>query len=225
MNGRTREQQAAGSGQQAQDGRQQGRQGQPNSGQEAAGSRQQQGQQGQHGQRGQQGQQGEESARGTSGQGGEGQSRGEQPAGSRQPAEGSSAGSPPEAGGAGNGRPGPVSPEQARQLRREARERGAEAEQLRRDLRGIGVEPRDLDRLIRELRALDTDQVYQDPTALARLQAQLLEGFRRFEFDLRRKLDAGGEVLLSGAEDVPAEYRALVEEYYRTLARERKKKQ
>jgi hypothetical protein len=116
-----------------------------------------------------------------------------------------------------------VNPEQARQLRREARERGAEAEQLRRDLRGLGVEPRDLDRLIRELRALDTDRVYQDPTALARLQAQLLEGFRRFEFDLRRKLDAGGEVLLSGAEDVPPEYRALVEEYYRALAREKKK--
>jgi hypothetical protein len=31
-------------------------------------------------------------------------------------------------------------------------------------------------------------------------------------------------VLLSGAEDVPPEYRALVEEYYRSLARERKKK-
>jgi hypothetical protein len=188
----------------------------------------QQGLQGQD-QQGGRGQQGEQGARGTSGQGqgrgGEAQNSRQQ-AGGRQPseAEGSSSGAPPQAGGGGNGRPGPLDPEQARQLRREARERGAEAEQLRRSLQGLGVDPRDLDRLIRELRALDTDRVYQDPVGLARLQAQLLEGFRRFEFDLRRKFDAGGEVLLSGAEDVPPEYRALVEEYYRSLAREKKKR-
>jgi hypothetical protein len=225
MNERTRDGQASGRGQpDRQDGRQQaaagqqGQQGQPQGGR----GQQEQQNSGQQGQRGQQGARGTTGQQGQAGQGGESQNSGQQ-AGNRQQADGRSIGSPPEAAGGGGGRPGPVNPEQARQLRREARERGAEAEQLRRDLRGLGVEPRDLDRLIRELRALDTDRVYQDPTALARLQAQLLEGFRRFEFDLRRKLDAGGEVLLSGAEDVPPEYRALVEEYYRALAREKKK--
>jgi len=116
-----------------------------------------------------------------------------------------------------------MSPEQARQLRREARERGSEAEQLRREMRALGLNPRELDALIRDLRALDQDRLYDDPAALARLQAQLVEGFRRLEFDLRRRLDEGGEVLLSASDDVPPEYRALVEEYYRALAREKRK--
>jgi hypothetical protein len=117
-----------------------------------------------------------------------------------------------------------VDPEQEVQLRGEARERSAEARQLRRDLGELGVDAGDLDRLIRELRSLDSDGVYDDRAALARLQAQLVEGFRRLEFDLRRELDTRGEVLLSGTEDVPPEYRALVEEYYRALARDRNKK-
>lgn len=161
-------------------------------------------------------------AQGTSGggQGGEARAPGE---GDAPRTEGSSNGVPPQAGGGGGGRPGRITPEQARQLRREARERGSEAEQLRREMRALGLNPRELDALIRELRALDTDRPYADPAALAHLQAQLVEGFRRLEFDLRRRLDEGGEVLLSPADDVPPEYRALVEEYYRALARERKK--
>ena len=164
-------------------------------------------------------------APGQQGQGGQGgEAQGNQAGrGGRPQAQGSSTGVPPNAGGGGGGRPGPVDPDRAGQLRREARERGAQAEQLRRDLQALGVDARDLDRLISELRALDSDGVYDDGAALARLQAQLVEGFRRLEFDLRRELDDRGEVLLSGTEDVPPEYRALVEEYYRALARDRKK--
>ena len=201
--------------------------------QQAAGQQGPRGQQGRQGQQGQDGreadaetdgQQGRE-ARGTAGggQGGEAQGGRQQGAGEGQQAEGRSVGVPPEAGGGGGGRPERISPGQARQLRREARERGTEAEQLRREMRALGVNPRELDALIRDLRALDFDRPYDDPAALARLQAQLVEGFRRLEFDLRRRLDEGGQVLLSPADDVPPEYRALVEEYYRALARERKR--
>lgn len=199
-------QQSAGGRQQARDGRQE-----------------QQGEGRQQAQGGARGQQGQETPQGTAGGGQGGEALGGQQAGERRQAEGSSIGVPPEAGGGGGGRPGRLSPEQARQLRREARERGAEAEQLRREMRALGLDPRALDALIRDLRALDQDGLYDDPAALARLQAQLVEGFRRLEFDLRRRLDEGGEVLLSASEDVPPEYRALVEEYYRALAREKRK--
>ena len=59
----------------------------------------------------------------------------------------------------------------------------------------------------------------------ARLQTQVAEGFRCFEFDLRRKLGAAGadQLLLGSSDNAPASYKALVEEYYRTLARDRKK--
>jgi hypothetical protein len=217
MSERTREQQEAGGRQQAAGQREQGQPGQPGAGNgQQPGS--QQGQQQAKGQR-----PGRQDAQGTSGtqggEGGEATGPGER-AGDRQQAEGSSVGRPPEAGGGGGGRPGRVDPEQVRQLRREARERGGEAEQLRRDMRALGMSPGEIDRLIRDLRALDSDRIYEDRAALAKLQAALVEGFRRLEFDLRRRLDAGGEVLLSGAEDVPPEYRSLVEEYYRSLARE-----
>ena len=58
---------------------------------------------------------------------------------------------------------------------------------------------------------------------LARLQAAVSDGLRRFEFGLRRQLDGEAkDVLLSGSDEVPAEFKSLVEEYYRSLARQRR---
>ena len=57
---------------------------------------------------------------------------------------------------------------------------------------------------------------------LARLQAAVSDGMRRFEFGLRRQIDGESrDVLLSGSEEVPAEFKGMVEEYYRSLARQR----
>jgi hypothetical protein len=48
------------------------------------------------------------------------------------------------------------------------------------------------------------------------------EGLRRFEFDLRRKVEGEAtDVRLTGSDDVPAEFKGLVEEYYRSLAKAR----
>ena len=55
----------------------------------------------------------------------------------------------------------------------------------------------------------------------ARLQDEVVQGLKRFEFALRRELQLGSErVFLSGSEEVPATFRELVEEYYRALSRE-----
>lgn len=112
-----------------------------------------------------------------------------------------------------------------RQFQREARERRTEAEALRRELQALGVDARELDALINNMRALDNARVYTDFDEAARLQTQLADGFRRFEFDLRRKLGAAGadQLLLGGSDDTPAAYKKLVEDYYRALAKERKK--
>lgn len=193
------------------------------------------GQQGQQGQQGQPG--GQEGGRGGSsdppqtGQQGQGGQRG---GGQRQGGRGderdprTSFGSPDDrAGGYGSRRPGDYGtwPDDWRQFQREARERRTEAQDLRRELQALGVDLTELDQLIRDLRALDRERLYTDLDEITRLQSQLVEGFRRFEFDLRRELGAAGaeQLFLSGSDAAPREYRKLIEEYYRQLAREKKR--
>ena len=46
------------------------------------------------------------------------------------------------------------------------------------------------------------------------------EGLKRFEYDLRRKVgDAADRALVTGSDEVPPEFRKLVEEYYRSLSK------
>ena len=75
--------------------------------------------------------------------------------------------------------------------------------------------------MIAQLRALESSRVYNDTEELQRLQSAVVEKFKGFEFALRRAME--GELtdrpLLGGTSDVPAEYRKLVEEYYKSLAR------
>lgn len=120
------------------------------------------------------------------------------------------------AGGAGN-----LTPEQIRQFSREYRERRADAEALRRELAREGVDVSQLDRMIAQLRALESARVYNDSEELQRLQGGVVEGFKAFEFALRRATegDLADRPLLGGTSDVPAEYRKMVEEYYKSLAR------
>ena len=54
---------------------------------------------------------------------------------------------------------------------------------------------------------------------LARLQSTIAEGLKRFEFGLRRRVDADeSSIALSGSDEA---FRKLVQEYYRSLARTR----
>jgi hypothetical protein len=87
-------------------------------------------------------------------------------------------------------------------------------------VQGQGVDPKALDEVLRNLRALDDDRVYQDAAALERLQTAVAEGMKRFEFALRRHAELkGSEVFMSGADDVPEAYRKLVEQYYKSLSK------
>jgi hypothetical protein len=130
----------------------------------------------------------------------------------------------PGAGGgaaAGAAGAGALSPDDVRQFAREMAERRADAEALRRGLAQQGVPTADLEALIGRMRALERARAYDDPEEAARLQAAVADGLKAFEFALRRRVEgAGGERVRLGAGDqVPPGFRALVEEYYRSLAR------
>ena len=123
----------------------------------------------------------------------------------------------------GDARPMPggrYTSEQIRQFRAEARQRAADAEQLKRMLQGQKIDAKELDDIIKGLRRLDDEGLYANPETLARLEQSVTDNIKRFEYTLRRRLDANAsQVFLSGTDDVPEQYRKLVEQYYRSLSK------
>ena len=162
-----------------------------------------------------QGQQRPEGEQGQQGRTGEAGGPGER--GGREPAQG---GAPRSADGAPGGR---LTPGEARQFAREFGLRRENAEQLRELARAQGADVTELDRAIRDLRQLESGRALGDLHASAALQAALLERLRGFEFALHRQLsqESGRRGALGARSPVPSEYRADVEEYYRSLARPR----
>jgi hypothetical protein len=91
-------------------------------------------------------------------------------------------------------------------------------------MREQNLDPKELDEIMRRLREMDSERVYQDVEELARLQTFVAEGLKRFEYALRRKVgEEADRALVSGNEEVPAEFKALVEEYYRSLSKGQRK--
>jgi len=123
----------------------------------------------------------------------------------------------------GNGGPWGFDPELVRQMRREGRVRLGEARALAELIQRAGADPRELQAMINAMRALDRASTYDDPEEAIRLQAELVEGMKQLEFQLRRLFGAEDEdqLLLYQSGDVPEEYRAMVEQYYRELAKSR----
>jgi hypothetical protein len=161
---------------------------------------------------GQQGQQGE-------GQQGKGQQgKGQQGGGGGQ---GQQDGQNPSGGGGGTpGSRNGIDPSDARQFARELAMRRGSAEELRKELAKQGIDTGELDRAIDEMQRLQGSLASGDPKGIDELQKSVIEGLKTFEFTLYRKLglgDSKGPALGSTA-PVPAEYRAAVEEYYRSLA-------
>jgi hypothetical protein len=117
-------------------------------------------------------------------------------------------------GGAGDG------PVEARQLRRELRERLRDAEALAKELGAGGPRP-DLEDVLRRLRRFEDERIYREPLGLARLIGSVVEDLKSTEFALRRDLEGPDRerLLLSGTQDLPPGWQPLVEEYYRSLSK------
>jgi molybdenum-dependent DNA-binding transcriptional regulator ModE len=123
----------------------------------------------------------------------------------------------PRGGGAGQ-----ISPDDVRQFEGELRQRRGELAELRRELQQEGVDVGELDDVVRGLRALENRGAIGEPRGLAQLGAQIIPGLKEFEYALRRQIistEDGEQLFLSGSDDVPPEYRDLVEEYYKALSR------
>jgi uncharacterized protein (DUF1786 family) len=122
----------------------------------------------------------------------------------------------------GDARPGQgrFTDEQIRQFRAEARQRAADAEALRRLLGQQKIDTKDVDEILKGLHKLDDQSAYANPQTVAGLEQAVADSVKRFEYTLRRKLDANqNQVFLSGTDDVPEQYRKLVEQYYRSLSK------
>lgn len=124
-------------------------------------------------------------------------------------------------GGGARGAVGPFDADAVRRMRREMRERAGEARALAELMERAGADPSDLEAMIAAMRALDRDRTYADPEEVMRLRNELVDGMKQLEFRLRREFEADDEeqLLMHRSGDVPEEYRALVEEYYRALSR------
>lgn len=111
-----------------------------------------------------------------------------------------------------------------RQLRRELRERLGELRELRDQLRGQGADTDPLDGILERLGRMDNRGTVATPRGLDELEQAIVQGLKEYEFSLRRQL-LGGDTppgALSAGENVPPEYRAMVEEYYRRLSERRR---
>ena len=139
-----------------------------------------------------------------------------------QPGAGDTVGDPFGAGGWGNRRPGSYfEPGDVRQWQREFQERLGEAQDIRRLLQQEGFTAEELNEIIQRMQEFDDTRVYQSIEVLAGLQTLILEELKRFEYRLRREVDAESEELfLASSDDVPPGFRDLIEEYYRALSRE-----
>jgi hypothetical protein len=109
-----------------------------------------------------------------------------------------------------------------RQFRREFEQRRGDLEDLRRNLADAGVNTGDLANILNRLQELERARTYDDPREIERLQDAVIASLKEFEYGLRRQLGTGDEerLVLSGSDEVPEGYRALVEEYYRALSRQ-----
>ena len=112
------------------------------------------------------------------------------------------------------------SQEAIRQFRSEIAQRANDAQALRQALQAAGVPAKDLDEVVRQLRQLDNETAFGDPLGVQELTNAALETLKKFEFDLRKKLDQTSNALfLNGNEEIPANFRELVAEYYKALAK------
>lgn len=153
---------------------------------------------------------------------GQGQARGEGRGGreSASGAQGGPGGGSPRDDLAHGGPPRFLTPGDARQLRRELRERLREAEALGREIGDDGPR-RGLRDVVRGMRRFEDEQVYREPRGLARLVGSVVEGLKSAEFALRREIEGPDreKLFLSGSQDLPPGWQRLVEEYYRSLSR------
>jgi hypothetical protein len=111
-----------------------------------------------------------------------------------------------------------------RQLQSEARQRAGEIDRLRRELRGQGIDAEELASAAEGMRRAQDGRFSSDPEELERLLRSVARGLEDVEYDLRQRIEGREreKLFIASPGQVPPKYRRAVEEYYRSLARDRR---
>jgi len=118
---------------------------------------------------------------------------------------------------------------------RDIRDLTNQASQLADDVAAIGrvlrssggtqQELQNIDEVAKALRQLSSTGAYGNPEGLQQLSQTALDKLRNVEFNLRKRVDTTSDQLfLSGAEQVPSNFKSAVEEYYKKLSQATKGK-
>ncbi len=115
---------------------------------------------------------------------------------------------------------GGINPADMRQWQSNMQQMLRDARDLRRNLQQSGGDAADLRQMDEALRAMDEAVKAGTPIGLQDLTARALQEMSKLEFRLRKRLDTSSDQLfLAGAEEAPAEFRPMVEDYNRRLSR------
>ena len=108
-----------------------------------------------------------------------------------------------------------------RQIANQAKQLSNDVQAIRGDLQRAGVQAKDLkpvDDVLKALRDMTNEKNLQNPKGLQDLYSTAVDKFKMLEFEMRKRIDTTNEQLfLSGSDDVPASFRSLIEQYYRSL--------
>ena len=111
--------------------------------------------------------------------------------------------------------------EDERQLNREFEQRLTDARDLRRLLDRNSAQMENLDKVIESLRRAGDYVNFSNPEQIARLKSAI-DQMRKVEFDLARemeRLNQSEKYFFAEDNEAPGDYRKLVEEYYKSIAK------
>jgi len=204
--------------------------------QNALGEQGQRGQQGpQQAQQGQRGQQGQQQGQGQQGQGQQGQGQQNQGQGGQQarggnPNQSTSGSRPPQGdvtGAMGDARPpggGGYNAGDPRQQQSELQQRLMDARDLGRLLDRSSTPAQNLDQVLQQLQRMTDSRRYNSAEGIASLR-MAIDKLHQVELDLARDLQRSlqnDKFFYAEDSEVPASYKKLVDEYYKSLAKVKK---
>ena len=115
---------------------------------------------------------------------------------------------------------GPSRGVRPQQIRSEWQERMREAESIADLLNDHPDFGKDIAALAWEMRRLDSARLFTGTEEISRFRSQIIDGLHQLELEINRTLQQTrrNHLRLVNEDEVPAEFRELVEEYYRTLS-------
>jgi len=105
----------------------------------------------------------------------------------------------------------------------QAAQLAGDAQDLMRALQQAGANGKELqavDDVAKALKEMSKDNAYKDPLGMQQLMAATLDKMKKVEWDMRKRLDTTNDQLfLAGSEEVPSNFKSLVNEYSKQLGK------